>query len=78
MKTIDALFRSNWTAAEARSANEDALASVVRGFIVRILFWQERARQRCELLGLEDWQLEDIGVTRAQALEEARKPFWRD
>lgn len=39
--------------------------------------WQTRASQRRGLLGLDDRLLRDIGVTRAQAEEEARKPFWR-
>lgn len=33
-------------------------------------------RQRRALTGLTDHQLEDIGLTRAQALREAARPFW--
>lgn len=29
------------------------------------------------LLTLSDKQLSDIGMTRMQAIEEARKPFWK-
>jgi uncharacterized protein YjiS (DUF1127 family) len=36
-----------------------------------------RARSRDELLKLDDHMLKDIGVTRVDALYEARKPFWR-
>jgi uncharacterized protein YjiS (DUF1127 family) len=36
-----------------------------------------RRRQRQALLGLDDNQLADIGVSRQQAEQEARKPFWR-
>lgn len=39
--------------------------------------WQQRARQRRQLAGLDDWQLEDIGISRAEAQREAAKPFWR-
>jgi uncharacterized protein YjiS (DUF1127 family) len=39
--------------------------------------WHERARQRCALLELSDYMLCDIGVSRAEAGSEARKPFWR-
>lgn len=39
--------------------------------------WRSRARGRRELLRLDDHLLSDIGVNRAQALEEALKPFWR-
>ena len=37
----------------------------------------DRARQRRSLLELSDHMLRDIGVSRAEALGEAAKPFWR-
>ena len=36
-----------------------------------------RARQRRAVGELDDRLLKDIGITRAQALGEAGKPFWR-
>ena len=36
-----------------------------------------RAKQRRQLLSLSDERLDDIGVTRAQVIEEANKPFWK-
>jgi uncharacterized protein YjiS (DUF1127 family) len=39
--------------------------------------WIERARQRRCLAGLSDRSLKDIGISRCDALREARKPFWR-
>jgi uncharacterized protein YjiS (DUF1127 family) len=36
----------------------------------------DRWRQRQGMLDLDERLLRDIGMTRAQALEEARKPFW--
>ena len=41
-----------------------------------IMIWQERAEQRSALTGLDMRQLKDIGVTRTEAMREARKPFW--
>jgi uncharacterized protein YjiS (DUF1127 family) len=42
-----------------------------------ILFaWRERARQRRELLALNDRELHDIGLSRADAVGEGDKPFW--
>lgn len=47
----------------------------------RLLRWllegMERARQRRELAQLDARMLRDLGLTRGQALAEARKPFWR-
>ncbi|GAB4349184.1 MAG: hypothetical protein Kow006_10560 [Gammaproteobacteria bacterium] len=39
--------------------------------------WQERANQRHRLLELDDRLLKDIGISRAEAEREARKPFWK-
>lgn len=38
--------------------------------------WENR-RQRAELLSLTERDLRDIGVTRYDALKEARKSIWR-
>ena len=42
-------------------------------------FWRayDRWLQRHALLELDDRLLEDIGLTREDALREVRKPFWR-
>jgi uncharacterized protein YjiS (DUF1127 family) len=37
----------------------------------------EKVRQRRILLELDDRLLSDIGLTRDQAEQEARKPFWK-
>jgi uncharacterized protein YjiS (DUF1127 family) len=42
-----------------------------------IVRWVERARQRRALASLDDHELRDIGITRADAAREAEKPFWR-
>jgi hypothetical protein len=42
-----------------------------------IVFEFEKARQRCALSELDDKALRDIGLTREQALEEARKGLAR-
>jgi uncharacterized protein YjiS (DUF1127 family) len=37
----------------------------------------ERSQQRRQLLEMDDRQLKDIGITRLEAQQEARKPIWR-
>ena len=37
----------------------------------------ERWRQRQHLLELDERLLADIGISRRQAIDEARKPFWK-
>jgi len=39
--------------------------------------WRRRSAERRALLTLNDRELRDIGITRTDALWEARKPFWR-
>jgi uncharacterized protein YjiS (DUF1127 family) len=38
---------------------------------------RERHRQRRQLMEMDDRQLKDIGITRDQAEQEARKPIWK-
>jgi uncharacterized protein YjiS (DUF1127 family) len=39
--------------------------------------WLERGRSRRLLAALSDHQLRDVGLSRADAWRESRKPFWR-
>ena len=45
--------------------------------VTALLDWQERARQRRQLLALGDHALQDFGRSRADAAGEGDKPFWR-
>lgn len=51
---------------------------LIRSGLMNLSSRLRRQRHRRRLLSLEDRLLEDIGLTRAQALEEGSKPFWRD
>jgi uncharacterized protein YjiS (DUF1127 family) len=50
-------------------------ALLARGLDV-LRTWQHRHRGRRALRQLDDRLLRDIGVSRAEAAREARKPFW--
>lgn len=39
--------------------------------------WMWRAKARRDLAQLDDLRLADVGISRAEARREARKPFWR-
>ena len=41
-----------------------------------MLMWRHRACVRRHLITLDAHLLADVGLTRAQALKEAQKPFW--
>ncbi|MGH6913218.1 MAG: DUF1127 domain-containing protein [Geminicoccaceae bacterium] len=53
------------------------LGSRLRWVIEIFELWARRARDRDALVHLDDHVLEDIGLTRAQAEAEWRKPVWR-
>jgi len=39
--------------------------------------WMDRHSERKQLAQLDDHMLQDLGLTRHQALTEASKPFWK-
>ncbi|HEX6959990.1 MAG TPA: DUF1127 domain-containing protein [Ferrovibrio sp.] len=54
-----------------------ALARLLAARIGGLLAWQRRARERGQLAELSDIYLKDMGLSRADALREASRPFWR-
>jgi len=42
----------------------------------RLYFWQDRTEQNAHLSEMDAHMLKDIGVTRPEAVQEAREPFW--
>ncbi|MBR9973214.1 DUF1127 domain-containing protein [Magnetospirillum sp. J10] len=42
-----------------------------------LVIWPQRCQQRTRLRAMTAHQLDDIGLTRCQAEQESRKPFWR-
>lgn len=54
-------------------------SSSAGGWLCTLGFWIEQQRQRRrigELAELNDYLLKDIGVSREEAMREAKKPFW--
>lgn len=43
----------------------------------RLAEWRSRRASRQHLIALDDRQLKDIGISRCDAEQEYRKPFWR-
>jgi uncharacterized protein YjiS (DUF1127 family) len=43
-----------------------------------VSLWIQRIQERAELAQCDDRDLQDMGVSRATALAEIRKPFWRE
>lgn len=58
----------------------DLCAAVSKAFqivVSALAEWHRRARERHQLMELDDRLLKDIGITRSDAYREWRKPFWR-
>lgn len=58
-------------------SNRTRRVSLLVRAIDTLFAWQERARSRRVLAGLDDRMLRDIGVSSGAVAEEADKPFWR-
>lgn len=54
------------------------IIEIFRRILERLRELQQRRRTRCQLLTLDQYALKDIGVSRAEALCEANKPFWEE
>jgi uncharacterized protein YjiS (DUF1127 family) len=60
------------------SHRRSAVIALVSGTWRILRSGYERARQRQQLTGLTDYQLQDIGLQRWDVELETRKPFWRN
>lgn len=54
------------------------LPALLAAALDTVLDWMQRERERRQLAALDHRLLRDIGLSRADALEEARKPFWKE
>ena len=53
-------------------------ASHLRQALALFDIWRQRLRDRRALALMDGRSLRDIGLTRCEALPEARKPFWQE
>ena len=53
-------------------------ASHLRRALALFDIWRRRFRDRQALALMDERSLRDVGLTRYDALYEARKPFWRE
>lgn len=54
------------------------LGIVALRIAVIITKWDQRSRTRKRLNYMTNSDLKDIGITRGEALTEARRPFWKE
>ena len=71
------MFRDATLCLENPSESPPSIRVRLRVALARLWEWYEVYCQRRALLGLDDAMLKDIGISRADALREGSKPFWR-
>ncbi|MEL0608650.1 DUF1127 domain-containing protein [Vibrio echinoideorum] len=65
------------TITATENTNHSFLSSLsVKKFYSKFRLYLQKHRTRKHLAELSDYLLEDVGITRGQANEEVRKPFW--
>ena len=75
MTSIDAAHASR--SLHARLSPPARVAQWLSRGLGRIVEWQERMEQRAALSAMDERMRKDIGISYADALREADKPFWR-
>lgn len=67
----------NTNCAAASRAAASGLGRSFRSILNRLARWRERYEQRTHLASMNERMLKDVGISRADAVREARKPFWQ-
>ena len=60
-----------------RATTPDHLGRMLKRCLTLLLVWEQRLKDRDTLEGMPESRLRDIGLSRGQAMREARKPFWQ-
>ncbi len=75
-------FSTNYDVAIPKTAAQSTAKATFSALAMRVLNtlgeWQTRADQRRRLLALDNRLLSDMGISRADAVSESEKPFWRE
>lgn len=69
-------YRDDVQTGGAASSLLAATRRLLIGVVETLLRWQELSMQRRRLLELDVHMLKDIGISRADAVREAKRPFW--
>lgn len=65
------------TSSRCRAVRKTGFGSRLMRILGLMAAWHERSRQRRELMAMPDHLLKDMGTTREELYQEARKPFWQ-
>jgi uncharacterized protein YjiS (DUF1127 family) len=71
------MFHDATLCLEAPANHRSGIRPRLVAALARLREWHAVYRQRRALLGLDAAMLKDIGISRADAVQEGNKPFWR-
>jgi uncharacterized protein YjiS (DUF1127 family) len=74
--TSQTVYRDDVQTRSAASGLLAGISGMLVGVVETLLRWQEASIQRRRLLELDAHMLKDIGISRADAVREAKRPFW--
>jgi uncharacterized protein YjiS (DUF1127 family) len=81
MAMVTDRIREEWLGIQRHTSRHPLLktdaGAIVSNLVTNLLVWLERARERRQLLSLSDHAIKDFGASRADAIREGDKPFWR-
>lgn len=63
--------------APPRPVSRPRVSSLLRAAAALLCLWRRRQEEAEELRTMDDHMLRDIGITRAEALAAAARPFWQ-
>lgn len=75
-RILIATARPMFGASAKRGAHTSIAEQVLSAPFAILATWGERLKQRAALAEMDERMLKDIGLSRADALVEADKPFW--
>ncbi len=62
---------------QPHARHERKLKNPIIGLLDFVISYLERRKQRADLQCMSEHMLKDIGLSRADVMREASKPFWR-
>lgn len=59
-------------------SHDSAIERIWRAVVGQLARWRKLHRERVQLASLSDDALKDMGLSRADVMEESERPFWDD
>ncbi len=71
-----AAFAEEFEFGNAEISSADTTSNLASKFCKTVNTWRQRSRIRAKLAGIPSHSLQDIGISKIDAMIELNKPFW--